>query len=65
MALSEKIYCKPTVVTNSKLVDSSDDVILLVIKIDEKLTFSQHIYNYSVMLNISYLFYDKLGNFSQ
>ena len=39
MALSEKIYCKPTVVTNSKLVDSSDDVILLVIKIDEKLTF--------------------------
>lgn len=40
MALSEKIYCKPTVVINSKLVHSSDDVILLVIKIDEKLTFS-------------------------
>ena len=37
MALSEKIYCKTTVVINSKLVDSSDDLILLVIKIDEKL----------------------------
>ena len=45
IVLGVKTFCKQALVKNSKFVEASDDVILLGITTDKKLTLSKHIDN--------------------
>ena len=47
MIVGEKTCCQHTLVKNSKFDDANEDVILLGITIEKKLTFNKHIDNLS------------------